>query len=160
LPSASSITGTLTIRAPHAWHSWAFTRVLKGEISISPSFSWMRTWIVPTGQMAAHAPQPMQSSAGWRNGALTTRSLPRPANPMAARPMISSHTAVHNPHRMQSRWVLLTWGYGVPVTPMRSARALRGLLSGARASSNSMTPRRACTARSLETLTTMSRRTG
>ena len=86
----------------------SLTRVLNGEISTS--VGWKRTTIVPTGQIAAQAPHPMQSSEAMRNGAATARSTPRPTSEMAEAPIRSSHTRTHNPHKMQFRCDSVTFG--------------------------------------------------
>ncbi len=86
----------------------SFTRVLNGEISISSLCTC--TTIVPTGQTAAQAPQPMQSGEESRKGAATERSTPRPTKEIAETPIRSSHTRTHSPQRMQFRSAVVTVG--------------------------------------------------
>ena len=74
--------------------------------------------------------------------------------------MASSQAATHSPQSTQLLWLSVTVGYGVPARPMRAASSFSSALSGLRASSSCMTPRRTRTAFGLPTRTARSRRTG
>jgi hypothetical protein len=117
----AALTGSGTILAPHLLQIPSLTLDLKGEISISPSSSWCRIVIVPTGQIAAHAPQAIHSSEAILNGVEITFSVPRPEKPIADAPITSSHTLTHKPQRIQFRWLSVTFGKWVLFTPIFSA---------------------------------------
>ncbi len=133
-------------KRPHSGQAWSSTVVFHVcRMRLLPRSSIL---MAPVGQIAAHAPQPMQASEWKSKAVLTFRSIPCPTKEMADAPITSRQTRTHRPQSMHNSSARSKGGAPKreEVTPCFAAICCITLELGQRLKRNSNVLRRAATA--------------